>query len=138
MTPRTRTSSALARWWTRADSNRLPPACRAGALPSELQAQRVNTGIRTRNEGSTVHRVAVTPYSPGGWSMRGSNPLHVLERHASWPLDECSSKAVSRQPARWRGVEPLPSGFADRRSFQLSYQRKRHKQGTVQREERMG
>ena len=26
-------------WWTRRDSNALPPACKAGALPAELLAQ---------------------------------------------------------------------------------------------------
>ena len=26
-------------WWTWPDSNRLPPACKAGVLPGELQAQ---------------------------------------------------------------------------------------------------
>ena len=25
-------------WWTRRDSNALPPACKAGALPAELLA----------------------------------------------------------------------------------------------------
>ena len=27
------------KWWTRRDSNALPPACKAGALPAELLAQ---------------------------------------------------------------------------------------------------
>ena len=25
------------KWWSRTESNRLPPACKAGALPNELQ-----------------------------------------------------------------------------------------------------
>ena len=32
-------------WWTRRDSNALPPACKAGALPAELLAQ-INARLR--------------------------------------------------------------------------------------------
>ena len=35
---RYRFSTLLQSWWTLSDSNRPPPACKAGALPDELRA----------------------------------------------------------------------------------------------------
>jgi hypothetical protein len=32
-------SSFCSLWWSRAESNRRPPACKAGALPAELRPQ---------------------------------------------------------------------------------------------------
>ena len=42
---RHRGSGPLARWWSWTGSNRRPPACKAGALPTELQPRRTLVGL---------------------------------------------------------------------------------------------
>ena len=51
-------SSSIPRTWTTADSNRAPPACKAGALPDELAAQ----GRRGYNRDGTFGRHDNLPY----------------------------------------------------------------------------
>ena len=58
-----RTSSRLG-WWSQTESNRRPPACKAGALPTELWPLQTS-GIRSQHSGR-----ACTPMSipdPGKW-----------------------------------------------------------------------
>ena len=53
-----------ARWWSQTESNRRPPACKAGALPTELWPLQTS-GIRSQHSGR-----ACTPMSipdPGKW-----------------------------------------------------------------------
>ncbi len=38
-------------WWRRSDLNRLPPACKAGALPTELRPLFFNLEIPEFNTG---------------------------------------------------------------------------------------
>src|ERR1051325_8459331 len=60
--------------WTRRDLNPRPPACKAGALPTELRAR---TGVRTRARWIRLHetstykngepgRSRIVPGGPGG------------------------------------------------------------------------
>src|SRR5713101_3374154 len=39
-------------WWSQTESNRRPPACKAGALPTELWPLQVS-GIRSQHSGRT-------------------------------------------------------------------------------------
>jgi hypothetical protein len=54
--PPIRTAKAIRHWWSWTESNRRPPACKAGALPTELQprfgvgGQRDNMVMRPRKD----------------------------------------------------------------------------------------
>lgn len=55
------------KWWTWSDSNRLPPRCKRGALPDELQAQ-INARLRI-SIGRAIYllipRYRILPYLNG-------------------------------------------------------------------------
>ena len=53
---RYRFSTLLQIWWTLSDSNRSPPACKAGALPDELRALNSLTAESSSAYDSSIQR----------------------------------------------------------------------------------
>ena len=49
---RRRKPTAISRWWSQTGSNRRPPACKAGALPTELWPRSVTAQYRERQRSS--------------------------------------------------------------------------------------
>src|SRR5882724_7892339 len=85
--------------WTTADSNRAPPACKAGALPDELAAQgRRDITATAHSAGMTTCRIWCSRYgrvnkqarSPFGWrcaGMAGVEPAFArFWRPGAYPL----------------------------------------------------
>src|ERR1700750_1727253 len=80
--------------WTTADSNRAPPACKAGALPDELAAQ----GRRGYNRDGTFGRQRHLPYGAHAMDVSISKRVHP------------SGGAVQG----WQELNPHLPGFGDR------------------------
>jgi hypothetical protein len=58
-----RTSLKLG-WWSQTESNRRPPACKAGALPTELWPLQIS-GIRSQHSGRACTPIPIP--DPGKW-----------------------------------------------------------------------
>ena len=94
-------------WWSRTGSNRRPPACKAGALPTELRPPPSALGAaRTR-----LCRVGPRRLGAFGIFQPQSLPLEGFVRCAN------RLKMVGRG-----GLEPPTSRLSSARSNQLSYQ----------------
>ncbi len=102
-------------WWTTGDSNPVPPGCKAGALPGELDARGVLGGTRTRDLrgfNSALYRLSYrdtwrrgrdsNPRSPGCNREPETARLPRLDVTAGWPEGH-GAGATPRGPSdRWR------------------------------------
>ena len=65
--PANRNSAALRRWWSQTGSNRRPPACKAGALPTELWPRSRGPGPPVTVVGRQVWPLMAREARPGVW-----------------------------------------------------------------------
>ena len=71
---RIKTQSTPAKaWWSRSGSNRRPPACKAGALPTELRPRVRWSDPRCHDEPNRVPQSGNRHLIPGWWAWVGSN-----------------------------------------------------------------
>ena len=87
-------------WWRWTDSNRWPPACKAGALPAELHPLKFKPETRNktdhfgfRNSGFGFHRV-----SGRWWAWMELN-------HRPHAYQACALTELSYRPIRMRNYE---------------------------------
>ena len=86
-------TTAVARWWSRGDSNPGPPPCKGGALPAKLRPHCVFT--RTPVPGIAAALVGAPGLEPGTSALSGprSNQL-------SYAPSPCARR-TGPSPARW-------------------------------------
>ena len=119
------------RQWRRPDSNRRPPACKAGALPTELRPQNSRhhrrhppRGDGSRRSAARPARWAGTPRSPPGDCLRAPQRAKAMGQGGLEPPTPRLSSVCSDQlsywppaPARHRrhaGSNTRPAGFGGR------------------------
>lgn len=104
--------------WRRPDSNRRPPACKAGALPTELRPQNSRhhrrhppRGDGSRRSAARPARWAGTPCSPPGDCLRAPQRTKAMGQGGLEPPTPRLSSVCSDQLSYW---PPAPT--QDRRA----------------------
>jgi hypothetical protein len=97
------------RWWRRSDSNRRPPACKAGALPTELRPRHDLRKVRSkcRRANRRLHPTLFTGHDPRRYVQRPSEASgHDAVGRVPERLGDLTARSEQANVDLRRGVKP--------------------------------
>ncbi len=105
-------------WYPVMGSSHRPPACRTGALPSELTGHGWRRGARTHTSRIKSPLLCHSSSAPSDGGDAGGNRTRgfLFDRQALWPLSYSVDELAPPE-----GFEPPALAFVARRSGPLSY-----------------